>query len=162
MSPRAFSVEEANALLPDVRAALGAIRKRTEAFRRRSDRIAALELLWGDEVNKPSSPDHHELLAHRAAMARTERSLKRLVDARLTQRGIRFPPGGLEHGLVDFPALLDGRWIYLCWRLGEDRVEHWHELATGFGGRRPITPELARRLGQGPGPGVGEGPPPDI
>jgi hypothetical protein len=39
---------------------------------------------------------------------------------------------------VDFPAQLGGRTVYLCWRYGETAVTHWHELNTGFSGRRPI------------------------
>jgi hypothetical protein len=41
-------------------------------------------------------------------------------------------------GLVDFRALRDGRTVYLCWRFGEERISHWHELDSGFAGRRPI------------------------
>ena len=41
-------------------------------------------------------------------------------------------------GLVDFPALLDGRVVYLCWKLGEETIEHWHELTTGFDNREPV------------------------
>jgi hypothetical protein len=44
----------------------------------------------------------------------------------------------IDNGLVDFPALLDGREIYLCWRLGEDAVGFWHELDSGFAGRQPL------------------------
>ena len=44
----------------------------------------------------------------------------------------------IESGLVDFPSEYDGRIIYLCWRLGESRVEWWHELDAGFAGRQPI------------------------
>jgi hypothetical protein len=44
----------------------------------------------------------------------------------------------LETGLMDFPGELDGRPVYLCWQLGERRVEHWHELDAGFAGRRPL------------------------
>jgi hypothetical protein len=44
-------------------------------------------------------------------------------------------------GLVDFRALLEGRTVYLCWRWGELRITHWHELDTGFVGRRPIKPD---------------------
>ncbi len=43
-----------------------------------------------------------------------------------------------ETGLVDFPGERDGRRVWLCWRLGEDRVAHWHELDTGFIGRQPL------------------------
>lgn len=48
-----------------------------------------------------------------------------------------------ESGLVDFPALLDGRKVLLCWKLGEARIEHWHEVDAGFAGRRRIIEEPA-------------------
>lgn len=43
-----------------------------------------------------------------------------------------------ETGLVDFPGELDGQPVYLCWRLGEARVAHWHDLESGFAGRKPL------------------------
>ena len=48
----------------------------------------------------------------------------------------------IERGLIDFPALASGRQVWLCWELGEERVDFWHELDTGFGSRRPLA-ELA-------------------
>ena len=45
----------------------------------------------------------------------------------------------LERGLVDFPAVIDGREVYLCWLLDEPSVGHWHGIETGFAGRRPLT-----------------------
>ena len=44
-------------------------------------------------------------------------------------------------GLVDFPAELDGRQVYLCWKLGESEVLHWHEIDAGFEDRQPLTAE---------------------
>ena len=44
----------------------------------------------------------------------------------------------IERGLIDFPALAGGRQVWLCWELGEEDVEFWHELDTGFGSRRPL------------------------
>ena len=44
----------------------------------------------------------------------------------------------IETGLIDFPALVSGRQVWLCWRLGEKQISFWHELQGGFGGRRPI------------------------
>src|SRR5687767_7901961 len=44
----------------------------------------------------------------------------------------------IDSGLIDFPALVDEREIYLCWRLGEDRVSFWHDLEAGFQGRQPL------------------------
>ena len=45
---------------------------------------------------------------------------------------------GFEAGLVDFYSLREDRPIFLCWRLGEDRITHWHEVDSGFSGRQPI------------------------
>jgi hypothetical protein len=45
-----------------------------------------------------------------------------------------------SNGLVDFPALHEGRKVWLCWKLGEDRIGFWHDLDTGFRGRQPIEP----------------------
>jgi hypothetical protein len=44
----------------------------------------------------------------------------------------------IETGLVDFPALVSGRQVWLCWRLGEDHVEYWHGTDEGFAGRKPL------------------------
>ena len=44
----------------------------------------------------------------------------------------------LERGLVDFPSLIDGREVYLCWLLDEPSVGHWHGVESGFAGRRPL------------------------
>ena len=48
----------------------------------------------------------------------------------------------IEHGLVDFPALVAGRQVWLCWQRGEPAIGFWHDLETGFSGRRPLA-ELA-------------------
>lgn len=48
----------------------------------------------------------------------------------------------IERGLVDFPALVSGRQVWLCWQQGEASIAWWHDLDTGFDGRRPLA-ELA-------------------
>jgi hypothetical protein len=47
----------------------------------------------------------------------------------------------LETGLLDFPAILKNEEVYLCWRLGEDRIRFYHRQDEGFSGRKPIDPE---------------------
>ena len=143
MSRQAFTVEQANALLPHVRATFRRIRAGREAARRRVDKITVLNALWGDAVEEPGNPDYEELLGHRRALERIGRAVERLVRDRFTARGIRLPAGGLDHGLVDFPTTLDGRWVFLCWHAGEERVEWWHEIESGFAGRQPLTEEVA-------------------
>jgi hypothetical protein len=44
----------------------------------------------------------------------------------------------IDRGLVDFPAVIDGREVYLCWALGEDEVGFWHDMDAGYGGREPL------------------------
>jgi len=48
-----------------------------------------------------------------------------------------------QTGAVEWPAMLDGREIYLCWRMGEEKVEYWHEAYESFAGRRKISDEFA-------------------
>ena len=55
----------------------------------------------------------------------------------ITEEGIEVKD--LEQGLCDFWATLDNREVYLCWRLGEDRIDFYHEPHTGFAGRRPLS-----------------------
>jgi len=44
----------------------------------------------------------------------------------------------IDRGLVDFPAVIDGREVYLCWELGEDEVGFRHDMDAGYGGREPL------------------------
>ncbi|MGH7488523.1 MAG: DUF2203 domain-containing protein [bacterium] len=45
---------------------------------------------------------------------------------------------GVDEGLIDFPSEREGQTVYLCWKLGEERIEWWHELDTGFAGRQRL------------------------
>jgi len=47
----------------------------------------------------------------------------------------------LDSGLLDFPAILKNEEVYLCWRVGEDRIRFYHRQDEGFSGRKPIDPE---------------------
>jgi hypothetical protein len=49
----------------------------------------------------------------------------------------------IEVGLLDFPARMNGEDVYLCWRLGEDRIRFYHRQDEGFSGRKPIDPRDA-------------------
>ena len=54
-------------------------------------------------------------------------------------RELGVEPKGAAEGLVDFPMMMDGRLVYLCWRVGEPEILYWHELEAGFAGRQPLT-----------------------
>jgi len=51
-----------------------------------------------------------------------------------------------RRGLVDFHAVLNGKKVELCWRLGEERIEFWHEVGAGFTSRQPLDAELTAAL----------------
>jgi hypothetical protein len=132
---RVFSLEEANRTLPLVsRIAEDIVRD----YARWREKVEAYEL----EVARTPRGGTSE------ASARLEQEAQRLaVDIErylqeLSDLEIQFK--GFDMGLVDFPAEVDGRRVYFCWRLGESRVEYWHEVADGYGGRQPIStlPEL--------------------
>jgi len=54
-------------------------------------------------------------------------------------RGIGVLVKDLDKGLIDFPCLKDDHVVYLCWQLGEDSVDCWHEIDSGFSGRQPLS-----------------------
>ena len=56
----------------------------------------------------------------------------------------------LEMGLVDFPSLRGGQEIYLCWKLGEERIQYWHGLTEGYAGRKPLDDSLPKEPPDGP------------
>jgi len=152
VSRHAFTVQEANQLLPRLRQVLRRIRRTQAGAREAFERLQLLDVLWGEDVTREGNPDHGEYAALREEIGEAARSVQATVEAELRARGIRFPSGGLEHGLLDFPTSWEGRWVYLCWRIGEDRVGYWHEVDGGFRGRRPITDEQERLMGRADDP----------
>ena len=152
MRHHAFTVDEANEMLPDVRAALDEIQSLRDVASSKMDQLAVLDALWGDLVLQSANPDHEEYAQHRHSLSECRRAIEELIQERLVDRDIRFPVGGLEHGLVDFPTTLDGRWVYLCWQSDEPEVAYWHELSEGYAGRHPITAGKKRRMGRSDDP----------
>lgn len=145
---RAFTVQEANHLLPHLREVLRRIQRTREEATRHHEKLQVLDALWGDEVTRSENPDHEEYRERKQAISDAVHSLRSTVETEIRDRGIRFPTGGLQHGLLDFPTSYRGRWVYLCWRLGEDRVAYWHDADAGFRGRQPITDEQAGVMGR--------------
>ncbi|MCI0433631.1 MAG: DUF2203 domain-containing protein [Gemmatimonadetes bacterium] len=148
MARKAFTVEEANALIPELERIFTELNTHLTIVRSAGDQIKILDVLWGDALHEPSNPDHSEYASHDASIRAAFQSIELLVRDEINGRGIRFPAGGLEDGLVDFPTTYSGRWVYLCWRLGERRISAWHETDGGFAGRRPLTADQARRMGR--------------
>lgn len=120
---RSYTVEEADAMLPELRDRLERIRGARQAMLRAAELVR--ERVVEDGGGAHAGGEYWDATA----------TLRSEIE-RLATEGIllRDP----ETGLVDFPAEREGERVYLCWRLGEDRVGHWHPLDTGFAGRRPL------------------------
>lgn len=144
---RLFTVDEANALIPRLEMAFELLDQQRQELDRRVDQIKILDALWGPAIQDPENPDREEFLAQRAAVRRAIQRIEGTLEERVLSLGVRFPAGGMEHGLVDFPTLLDDRVVYLCWQRGEPELEAWHEVDGGFRGRKPLTDEVAARMG---------------
>lgn len=129
---RTFTIEEANAALPLVRAIVtdlaGLSREVIERRRRVSLLLDSREADRGD-------PYREELVQISEELEKDNRRLQGYVEE-LRELGVE-PTSGPE-GLVVFPAMFDGRKVYLCWKLGEPEVLYWHEMDAGFRERQPL------------------------
>lgn len=128
--PKYFTLDEANRTLPLVRRIVGDI---VESYARFQDRLKAFHQLAAEMV--PIDRERTEAL--REEIDDLAEEINGFLGE-LRQIGCEFK--GFDEGLVDFLSLRDGRPVFLCWKLGEESIEHWHELDAGFAGRQPLAP----------------------
>lgn len=133
-NPRIFTLDEANRALPLVRRIVQDVMTEHHAWRESLARFELVSAGIGVERGSVAEADalQREVAAHAKAI---ERYLAEFEDI-----GCLFK--GFDAGLVDFYSLRDDQLVFLCWREGEDRITHWHELETGFAGRRPVDSHL--------------------
>jgi hypothetical protein len=121
---RHYTLAEARELLPRV---VELIERMRSARERLGDREARAALVEAGRKNGGGAPGR-----------KVSRGFLELRESMLELRGLEVVLRDLDRGLVDFPALRDGREVYLCWEEGEDEIGFWHEPEAGFGGRRPL------------------------
>ena len=80
-----------------------------------------------------------ELAQSQAELDAEEQKLTSYIEE-LKRLGVEFKG---PDGLCDFYSIMNGREVFLCWRLGEPEVSHWHDLDAGFAGRQAAAPESA-------------------
>lgn len=132
---RYYTVEEANKALPLVRMIVGDIVRQYRVVEELQQRLSNVV----KERRRPSNDFYSEELAQSQAELDAEETKLRNFIEELRRLGVEFK--GAD-GLCDFYSLMDGREVFLCWKLGEPDVRYWHDLDAGFAGRRPL-PELA-------------------
>ncbi len=126
---RLFTVAEARALIPALLPLLSDLRTARE---RVVDLRARVETLIPAMRQNGHAAQAAEL---EQGLVGSVQRLTRILET-LTTLGVLVKD--MEHGLIDFPSLHDGRIVLLCWRMDEPTVAYWHEVDNGFGGRRPL------------------------
>jgi hypothetical protein len=121
---RHYSVEQANEALASVKPLLQRLRDASDLL---SDEEAHAALSDAAPTNGGGEPGTQV----GEAFLEVRRLLLLLEEAGIVVRDI-------ARGLIDFPAILDGREVYLCWELGEDEIGWWHDLDAGYRGREPL------------------------
>ncbi len=119
-----YTHEEANALLPQIRQWLVELNRLREDLHRYEKRLSGMTG-QGNDIGGETVNNWIRALADMQAML-----------AEFQRREIFIKD--LERGLLDFPAIIGGKEVFLCWESDEDAVEFWHDLETGFGGRERL------------------------
>jgi hypothetical protein len=119
-----YTRDEANELLPQIRKWLAELNRQRDEMQRYEKRLSGLAEsgndIGGDSVNNWI----RALAAMQEILAEFQRRRIFIKD--------------LSRGLLDFPAIIGGREVFLCWESDEDEVEFWHDLETGFSGREKL------------------------
>jgi hypothetical protein len=122
---RTFSISEAKRLLPKLEEQLLAVKQEKEILVRSHG-----------EIKKASAKA--QCNGGSFAGPRYIKALERISDSVEAIQEMGVLVKDLDVGLCDFPFLLDGRVVYLCWKLGEPEIRYWHEVEDGYNGRQPI------------------------
>ena len=123
--PRYFTLQEANQTLSAIRPLIDEIQDiRQEILARRPEVWTVVERSAGNGGSQAASKlveefERLDVLVHQ-----------------IQETGVLFKDINL--GLLDFPAMKDGREVYLCWKYGEDEIAFWHEIEAGYAGRQPV------------------------
>jgi hypothetical protein len=122
-----FTIQEANALLPNVKTILAKIQRAHRAVTRFRD-----EVRKAAEAAEQGGGGITDGVAYAGVLTELTSKMSEL-------EGLGVQLKDFERGLVDFPSLREGRVVLLCWQMGEgDELEWWHDVDAGFAGRTPL------------------------
>ena len=138
MSDRTFTLDEAQTLLPILESLL-------------KQAINGKKLI--EEVDAELQETAHRVFLNGGTLvnvvhlarrkAERGKAIHRIKDAvaEIDATGVQVKD--LDIGLLDFPCQVEGEVILLCWKLGEEKITHWHGTSEGFVGRKPIDDRIA-------------------
>ncbi len=126
-----FTLEEANALLPQVQQTLAALRHHVREVLAQEAHVDAWELISGQ-----AEPQDDVRVVNELALLEQRRTEFQHACAAFERLGGHLKD--LDLGLVDFYTWMDGELVLLCWQEGEERLRYWHAVEDGYAGRQPI------------------------
>ena len=135
MGPRIYTPREASALVPKLNRAFEEIDQIKARLKTIKGKVDVLEMIWGDEVRAETNPDHREYAHY---MEEIEQSKKDFDTASKRFAEFEAVVKSVEQGLVDFYGVIENRLVFLCWRVDEDHITHWHDVDAGYAGRQPV------------------------
>jgi hypothetical protein len=144
---RLWTVEEANARVPELEELLPRLRAWTVRLGEVHTELRRLQEFWGKEVDAPDHADHERKAQLDAEWANLTQRLEEAVGS-FQREAIELRD--VDSGLVDFYGYVGGEVVFLCWLRGEPEVAHYHTLTGGFRSRRPLPaarPAAATRSG---------------
>ena len=124
MAERHYTVDEANAALPWVVERIERLRAAREGL---NDEEARAALGEAGPMNGGGTPGRV-----------VSDAFLEMRNALLELQAMEVVLRDLDRGLVDFPSIRDGHEVYLCWEEGEAEIAFWHDIDSGYGGRRPL------------------------
>jgi len=131
--PKLFTLEEAELAIPLIEQrlnqAMAAKHKASQIDKQLEEISTKIHFSGGADINPGT------VLEQRCQKEAAIQQLREAVDS-VQQTGCLIKD--LDTGLIDFPAALEDREVYLCWKLGEPRIDFWHSIDDGFAGRQPI------------------------
>lgn len=127
-----FTVAEANAALPLVRAIVRDITELARDLRERHERLSRVRPSERGTLGEA----HREEV--QLVQAEFERDQERMQEYEQELKKLGVELKDYYTGLIDFPCWMDNHEVYLCWRLGEADITHWHEIEAGFAGRQKL------------------------
>ncbi|MHC4399711.1 MAG: DUF2203 family protein [Planctomycetota bacterium] len=144
---KSFTVQEANAALPLVRAIVRDLTELSSEVIERRERLSTLLVGRRHDAHDP----YRQELAHVEEELENDTERLREFVGELHELGVE--PKSVTEGLVDFPSMLDGRPVCLCWKLGEPEVLYWYERGATFHDRQPLAAASAAGDDGAPGDG---------
>lgn len=130
MDERIFTLDEAQSLIPQLRGLLEEASVEWRRLKTLGPLVQGARDAAAFDGYSAHGADYVETVTHVMYVLGQIRDLGVLVK-------------DVEQGLIDFPYMYKGKLVYLCWRLGEDSIQYWHDIESGFAGREPLDSEEA-------------------